>query len=177
MFSHRSLSDLVFNEVSCSRELPQKAIGLNLFTPEELMNNSSPLAFIHLPQRLLPKRTYSYPFNYLFLPNYLFFLSSFPLLHSTPPLIEKTHLSVPPVPSMGFHRGCWLWAPAVTEPAARNRFLPNRPALSPALSSEGILARGISQRCCSCVWIVNLRVKGQQGATQELPLRKHWALK
>lgn len=29
-----SLADLVFNDISCSREIPQKAIGLNLFTPD-----------------------------------------------------------------------------------------------------------------------------------------------
>lgn len=57
LFSHQCLSDLVFNELSCSRELPQKAIGLNLLAPEEYMKNSSPLAFIHLPLSLLPKRT------------------------------------------------------------------------------------------------------------------------
>lgn len=163
-----SLSDLVFNEVSCSRELPRKAIGLNLFTPEECMNNSSPLAFIHLPLKLLPKRTHSYLFNYLFLPEGLFPPSSFSLLYSISHSYWKDHLSVPTASSIGFHRECWLLLPrpCVTDPLTRNGLLLNRPAPNAALRSEVILARGISQQRCSCLRIVKFTATGQQGAAQ-----------
>lgn len=86
---------------------------------------------------------------------------------------------MPAASSPGFHRECWLllWRPcSVTEPLTRNRLQLNRPALSPALRSEVILARGMSQQCCPCLWIVNLTATGQQGAAQDLPLRKHWPL-